>query len=226
MRLVSRDASADLLQNLLRRLKSITRRGVLSRFGTTIIGASHRSWLFFAETFSSIPILTASSRSFFVFSFSASGVAITLVVRFAFIALCSSFNSTVIFGTCIIGRVWVWHTFIALALNSFLRNSCRTSDRSPPLFFISSSSSQNMSSKCFLLNGPGLVLSGHLHMTVPSGFFVHDRSQTDIFLSFSSTVFTENDLASLSDRNSFGSKMPNLIMQSLEIRDVSKSGLV
>merc|ERR1712105_140609 len=124
MRLVSRDASADLLQNLFNRLKSITRRGVLSRFGTTIIGASQRSWLFFAETLSSIPILTASSRSFFVFSFRASGVAITLVVRLAFIALCSSFSSTVIFGTCIIGRVWVWHTFIALPLNSFLKNSC------------------------------------------------------------------------------------------------------
>ena len=62
-------------------------------------------------------------------------------------------------------------------------------------------------------------------MTVPSGFLVHERSQNDIFLSFSSTVFIENDLASLSVRNRFGSKIPNLIIQSLEIRDMSKSGL-
>ena len=149
MRFVSRVASAERLQNLFNKLKSITLLGVLSFLGTTIMGANQRSWLAPPETSSRIPILTALSKSFLVCSLIANDTGITLVVRFAFKPFFPSLNSTFIFSTFIIESGCVWQTFMELDLYTLLRKFAQFSDRSP----FCSDSLLNADSNSFLLNG-------------------------------------------------------------------------
>merc|ERR1711984_16081 len=112
-------------------------------------GANHRSWLALPETSSRIPIFTALSKSFFVCSLIAKGTGITLDVRFAFIPLLPSLNSTFILSTFIIVRGCVWQIFMELDLNTLLRKFAQFSDRSPSCC----ESLRKAFSKFFFLNG-------------------------------------------------------------------------